>query len=99
MLECSRILQACKIHSALYHLIGPLQHATNAHPQFEQVFLYDLEDSIERLHNRPGRPVLSEAIEVVLLQQLLNMLHSCNSFIAMYYIIDKRMQDAVANIS
>ena len=91
-------LQCFQIHGALYHLAGPLQHAANTRPQFAQIFLYDPEDVVEQLRIRPGGPVLSEAIEVVLLQQLLHMLHSCNPFIAIYRTAHERMQDAVANV-
>ena len=91
-------LQCFQIHGALYHLAGPLQHGANTRPQFAQVFLYDPEDAVAQLRIRPGGPVLSEAIEVVLLQQLLEMLHSCNPFIAMYRTVHERMQDAVANV-
>ena len=91
-------LQCFQIDSTLYHLAGPLQHAANTRPQFAQVFLYDPEDAVEQLRIRPGGPVLSETIEVVLLQQLLDMLHSCNPFIAMYRTAHERMQDAVANV-
>ena len=92
-------LQCFQIYGALYHLTGPLQHAANIRPQFAQVFLYDPEDAVEQLRIRPGGPVLSEAIEVVLLQQLLDMLHNCNPFIAIYRTAHERMQDAVANVS
>ena len=92
-------LQCFQIHGALYHLAGPLQHPTNMRPQFAQVFLYDPEDAIEQLRIRPGGHALSEAIEVVLLQQLLEMLHSYNPFIAMYRTAHERMQEAIANVS
>ena len=91
-------LQCFQIHGALYHLAGPLQHAANIRPQFAQVFLYDPEDAVEQLHIRPGGHALSEAIEVVLFQQLLEMLHICNPFIAMYRTVHERMQEAVTNI-
>ena len=91
-------LQCFQIHGALYHLAGPLQHATNIRPQFAQVFLYDPEDAVEQLRIRPGGHALSEAIEVNLFQQLLEMLHMCNPFIAMYRTVHERMQEAVANI-
>ena len=91
-------LQCFQIYGALYHLAGPLQHAINIRPQFAQVFLYDPEDAIEQLRIRPGGHALSEAIEVVLLQQLLEMLHSCNPFIAMYRTVHERMQEAIANV-
>ena len=91
-------LQCFQIHGALYHLTGPLQHATNVRPQFAQIFLYDPEDAIEQLRIRPGGHALSEAIEVVLLQQLLEMLHSYNPFIAIYRTAHKRMQEVIANV-
>ena len=94
MRECGRIPYSC----TLYHLAGPLQHATNVCPQFAQIFLYNPEDAIEQLRIRPGGHALSEAIEVVLLQQLLEMLHSCNPFIVMYRTVHERMQEAIANI-
>ena len=91
-------LQCFQIHGALYHLAGPLQHATNTRPQFAQVFLYDPEDAVEQLRIRPGGPALSEAIEVVLLQELLEMLHGCNPFIAIYRTAHERIQQAVTNV-
>ena len=91
-------LQCFQIHGALYHLTRPLQHAANMRPQFAQVYLYDPEDAIEQLRVRPGGHALSEAIEVVLLQQLLEMLHNCNPFIAIYRTVHERMQEAIANV-
>ena len=91
-------LQCFQIHGALYHLAGPLQHSANTRPQFAQVFLYDPEDAVAQLRIRPGRLVLSEAIKVVLLQQLLEMLHNCNPFNAMYRTVHERMQAAIANV-
>ena len=91
-------LQCFQIHGALYHLAGPLQHAANTRPQFAQVFLYDPEDAVQQLRCRPGGHALSEAIEVVLFQQLLEMLHNCNPFIAMYRTVHERLQEAMANI-
>ena len=91
-------LQCFQIHGALYHLAGPLQPAANVRPQFAQVFLYDPEDAIEQLRIRPGGHALSEAIEIVLFQQLLEMLHNCNPFIAIYRTVHERMQEAIANV-
>ena len=91
-------LQCFQIHGALYHLGGPLQHAINIRPQFAQVFLYDPQNAVEQLRIRPGGPALSEAIEVVLLQQMLEMLHNCNPFIALYRTAHERIQEAVANV-
>ena len=67
-------------------------------PQCAQVYLYDPEDAIEQLRVRPGGHALSEAIELVLLQQLLEMLHNCNPFIAIYRTVHERMQEAIANV-
>ena len=92
-------LQCFQIHGALYHLAGPLQHAANIRPQFAQVFLYDPEDAVQQLRLRPGGYALSEAIEVVLFQQLLEMLHNCNPFIAIYRTAFERLKEAIANVS
>lgn len=98
--ECTRGgIQCFQIHGALYHRTGPLEHDANIRPQFAQIFLYDPEDAIEQqLRTRPGGHVLLQVIDPRLFKELLDMLHECNPFIAIYHTIYERLKDAVAHI-
>ena len=44
-------LQCFQIHSALYHMAGPLEHPANCKPQFAQLFLYDPQEQLQILLN------------------------------------------------
>jgi len=91
-------LQCFQIHGALYHREGPLEHGANVRPQFAQIFLYDPEDAISQIRQRPGGYVLPSVINIILLQQLLKVLHEHNPYIHLYRTAHERLQQAIRSL-
>lgn len=77
-------MQWFQIHGALYHMVGPLEHATNVRPQFAQIFLYDPQEAVTQLQLYEGGIPLPSELQISLLQQLLQLLHQYNPYIASY---------------
>ena len=80
-------VQCFQIHGELYHLQGPLEPAEDQHPQFAQLFLFDLAFAAD------SRSIQHPTLDPVILQQLTDMLHQCNPYIEIYQTAKERLED------
>ena len=80
-------VQCFQIHGELYHLQGPLEPAEDQHPQFAQLFLFDLAFAAD------SRSIQHPKLDPVILQQLTDMLHQCNPYIKIYQTAKERLED------